>query len=216
MEMVINAVYYNPLLTLQILESQGWTNKFFSLWFSSMDAFSRVHDKKLCIVAIVALISIPADQIPPTVAVGWPRLLQGITSLFSSLPTALKNREEALKDDYQLDGGVYDENEEWDDDENNWDAGEEAEEEDLGDIKGESEAYLEFLNEEVSPTEHNYLRIGIDDFRSAILLTLTLLRRRSFPAPILTIVTTSSARMASFSNPRSTSLTPTPSSRPLC
>ncbi|KAJ4394935.1 Nonsense-mediated mRNA decay protein 5 [Neurospora sp. IMI 360204] len=163
MEMVINAVYYNPLLTLQILESQGWTNKFFSLWFSSMDSFSRVHDKKLCIVAIVALISIPADQIPPTVAVGWPRLLQGITSLFGSLPTALKNREEALKDDYHLDGASYDENEEWDDDENNWDAGEEGEEEDLGDVKGESEAYLEFLNEEAQKFSGTDLEYSDDE-----------------------------------------------------
>lgn len=76
MEMVINAIYYNPTLALQILEAKGWTNKFFSLWFSSMEHFSRVHDKKLCIVAIVALLGINPDQIPPSVSIGWPRLLQ--------------------------------------------------------------------------------------------------------------------------------------------
>jgi hypothetical protein len=76
MEMVIGAVYYNPILTLHILEMKGWTNKFFSLWFGSMDSFTRVHDKKLCIVAIVALLSINADQVPASVSIGWPRLLQ--------------------------------------------------------------------------------------------------------------------------------------------
>lgn len=76
MEMVINAIYYQPILALQVLESKGWTNKFFSLWFGSMDSFTRVHDKKLCIVAIVALLGLPADQIPTSVSVGWPRLLQ--------------------------------------------------------------------------------------------------------------------------------------------
>jgi hypothetical protein len=76
MEMVINAIYYNPILALQILESKNWTNKFFSLWFGSMDSFTRVHDKKLCIVAIVELLQLPADQIPASVSVGWPRLLQ--------------------------------------------------------------------------------------------------------------------------------------------
>lgn len=76
MEMIINAIYYNPILTLQVLESKGWTNKFFSLWFGSMDSFTRVHDKKLCIVAIVALLGLSADQIPASVSVGWPRLLQ--------------------------------------------------------------------------------------------------------------------------------------------
>jgi len=76
MEMVINAIYYNPILSLQVLETQGWTNKFFSLWFSSMDSFTRVHDKKLCMMGILSLLSIHPDQIPTSVSVGWPRLLQ--------------------------------------------------------------------------------------------------------------------------------------------
>lgn len=86
MEMVINAIYYNPVMALHILESKGWTNKFFSLWFGSMEAFSRVHDKKLCIVAIVSLLSLNADQVPASVSVGWPRLLQvGALPAFSFL-----------------------------------------------------------------------------------------------------------------------------------
>lgn len=76
MEMIINAIYYNPILTLQVLEQKGWTNKFFSLWFGSMDTFTRVHDKKLCIVAIVALLGLSPEHIPASVSVGWPRLLQ--------------------------------------------------------------------------------------------------------------------------------------------
>jgi len=91
MEMVINAVHYNPILTLQILESKGWTNRFFSLWFGSMNSFTRVHDKKLCIVAISSLLSINPEQVPASVSVGWPRLLQGITELFRTLPVAIKS-----------------------------------------------------------------------------------------------------------------------------
>src|SRR6266480_7026006 len=55
MEMVINCIYYNPATTLQILETHGWTNKFFSLWFSNIEHFNRVHDKKLSIVGIISL-----------------------------------------------------------------------------------------------------------------------------------------------------------------
>lgn len=91
MEMVINAVHYNPMLTLQVLESNGWTNRFFSLWFGSMSSFSRVHDKKLCIVAISALLSLNHEQVPASISVGWPRLLQGITELFRTLPLAMKS-----------------------------------------------------------------------------------------------------------------------------
>lgn len=152
MEMVINAIYYNPVLTLHVLESKGWTNKFFSLWFSSIESFTRVHDKTLSIVAIVALLTLNADHVPVSVQQGWPRLLQGIVRLFQTLPTAVKNREEALKDDYPLAGSAYDDDEE--DDEAEW-AGddtawtEEAENEEEVDAKDESTAYLEFLNEEV-------------------------------------------------------------------
>ena len=92
MEMVINAIYYNPVriarrsrnrrltllqvLTLHVLEAKQWTNKFFSWWFSSIDSFARVHDKKLSIAAIVALLTLNADQVPLSVQQGWPRLLQ--------------------------------------------------------------------------------------------------------------------------------------------
>ncbi|KAL1884211.1 hypothetical protein VTK73DRAFT_5347 [Phialemonium thermophilum] len=155
MEMVINAIYYNPLLTLQVLESKGWTNKFFSLWFGSMDSFTRVHDKKLCIVAIVALLSLDPSQIPASVSVGWPRLLQGITTLFKTLPVALKNRELALKEDIMLESGGYDDFEEddWGDDQ--WTAEDDAEEADTTETKDESTAYLEFLNEEAQKFSAN-------------------------------------------------------------
>jgi importin-7 len=92
MEMVINAIHYNPMLTLHILESKGWTNRFFSLWFGGMSSFKRVHDKKLCIVAISALLNVSAEQVPHSVSVGWPRLLQGIAELFRTLPAALASK----------------------------------------------------------------------------------------------------------------------------
>jgi hypothetical protein len=111
MEMVINAIYYDPILSVQILEAQGWTNKFFSLWFGSMASFTRVHDKQLCILAIIALLNIKPDQIPASVMVGWPRLLQvgylnryfsvrnallqdwqGIKILFDTLPEAMASK----------------------------------------------------------------------------------------------------------------------------
>ncbi|OBT50754.1 hypothetical protein VE04_07784 [Pseudogymnoascus sp. 24MN13] len=127
MEMVINAIYYNPVLALHVLEAKGWTNKFFSLWFGSIDAFSRVHDKTLAIAAI------------------------GIVRLFQTLPAAAKIREEALEDDYPLADGAYSDDEEeegveWGGEDTAW--AEEAEEEEDAEGKDESSAYLDFLNEE--------------------------------------------------------------------
>ncbi|KAL2256227.1 hypothetical protein VTK26DRAFT_1966 [Humicola hyalothermophila] len=165
MEMVINAIYYDPLLSLQILEAQGWTNKFFSLWFGSMSSFTRVHDKQLCILAIIALLNIKPDQIPASVMVGWPRLLQGIKILFDTLPEAMRNREEALKDDFQFDSGTYgydESDDEWDDEDANW-TGAENEEEPTGETKDESTAYLEFLNEEAQKLKATELEESEDE-----------------------------------------------------
>ncbi|PNP49445.1 hypothetical protein THARTR1_09767 [Trichoderma harzianum] len=152
MEMVINAVHYNPMLTLQVLETNGWTNRFFSLWFGSMSSFSRVHDKKLCIVAISALLGLNHDQVPASISVGWPRLLQGITELFRTLPSAMRNREDALRDDFTLDAGYdYVDEDEWDERDVAWNGDEEvgsAGDEESPETKDESAAYLEFLNEE--------------------------------------------------------------------
>lgn len=157
-EMVINAIYYNPILALQVLESHNWTNKFFSIWFGMIDTFRRVHDKKLCIAAISSLLTIRADQVPQSVQTGWPRLLTGATYLFRTLPAALKQREEAVK----ASDGVSDSLSEYasDDDAEDWadEPGAEGQEwgnvnaasvpDTKGDIKDESQAYLDFLSEE--------------------------------------------------------------------
>ena len=91
MEMIINAIYYNPIMALRTLETNGWTNKFFSSWFSNIEGLSRVHDKKLSIVAISALLTLRADEVPSSVQQGWPRLLQGVVRLFQTLPAAMKS-----------------------------------------------------------------------------------------------------------------------------
>ncbi|CEG80018.1 hypothetical protein RMATCC62417_14413 [Rhizopus microsporus] len=46
-EVVINCLYYNPVITLNLLEENNWTQGFFTLWFNTLSKFSRVHDKKL-------------------------------------------------------------------------------------------------------------------------------------------------------------------------
>ena len=166
LEMVINAIYYNPSIALHVLETNGWTNKFFSYWFSNIESFTRVHDKKLSIVTISTLLTLEAKDVPTSVQQGWPRLLQGIVRLFQTLPIAEKSkhdqiaclilpftnayvdREEATREsDLQLN----DEDEVGDDDDaEEWEGeGDAVEENETKDIKDESAAYLEFLTEEV-------------------------------------------------------------------
>lgn len=173
---------------MHVLEAKGYTNKFFSMWFSNIDSFTRVHDKKLSISAIVALLELNADQVPVSVQTGWPRLLQGIVRLFQTLPAATRHREDALKEDYPLDGGsAYDDDEDDDDwagDDNAW--AEEGENDDGGeeDAKDESTAYLEFLNEEVRDLElHMAAMLILSRLKSLVILratTMTNWARKAF------------------------------------
>jgi len=148
MEMVINAIYYNPRLSLTVLEANGWTNKFLSMWFYSIDSFTRVHDKKLSIGAITALLTLRADEVPTSVQQGWPRLLQGIVRLFQTLPAALKNREEAQREDEFGLSGDYDDDDEDEDEEWEGEDWENEETEETADVKDESTAYLDFLSQQ--------------------------------------------------------------------
>ncbi|POS84582.1 ARM repeat-containing protein, partial [Erysiphe pulchra] len=132
MEMIINAIYYNPALALHALESKGLASKFFGLWFSSIDSFPRVHDKKLSIAAIVSLLILSPDQ--------------GIIRLFQTLPAATKNREEALREDYSLENQYGDEDDEWNGDDTAWN--DEGEGDDDNDDKDDKNAYINYLNEE--------------------------------------------------------------------
>jgi hypothetical protein len=153
MEMVVNSIYYNPALALQVLEAKGLTNKFFSAWFSNIDNFRRVHDKKLSIAAISSLLTLKGNDVPPSIQQGWPRLLQGVTRLFQTYPAALKHREEATREsDYTFDEEEDDELEgenEWDG-EVEWNDQDEAEGAGDDDVADENTAYLDFLSQEVS------------------------------------------------------------------
>jgi hypothetical protein len=68
LEVVVNAFMYNPLASLAHLESKGVLQQFFMLWFSSLQLFSRVHDKKLVVIALSEFLRIPTPQMPALIA----------------------------------------------------------------------------------------------------------------------------------------------------
>ena len=76
------------MLTLQVLEQHGWTEGFFATWFSHLDVFRKVHDKKLVIITLSELLIVPVEQLPESLRVAWPQLLGTILSVFKTLPQA--------------------------------------------------------------------------------------------------------------------------------
>ncbi|KAJ7069358.1 armadillo-type protein [Mycena amicta] len=141
LEVLINSVLYNPAATLHIMEATqaGAARVFFDKWFATVADHAkmpRVHDKKLAIVAMCALLEMTPDQVPDTVKDGWPGIVGGALKIFKDLPAAIEARKslEELEDDDDdddvLEEKVLNMNE---DDEDVWD---------------EDSAYLEMLANE--------------------------------------------------------------------
>jgi hypothetical protein len=95
LEVLINAVLYNPGAALRIMESfkAGAARKFFDAWFSAIgdaDArLPRVHDKKLSILTLCALLELDPANVPETLKEGWPGIVGGALKLFHGLPKAI-------------------------------------------------------------------------------------------------------------------------------
>lgn len=127
LEVVIAGIYYNPVGTLALLDSKQCTDKLFGLWASKILKFSRVYDKKMCVLSLLSLLTMPVEQFSPFMATKLPLIIEMLTSLLETLPSALKHREElnnadpsSYYSDYENLGGsedVWGVNDEEDEDE---------------------------------------------------------------------------------------------------
>lgn len=95
LEVLINCILYNPSATLHIMESirTGTSRTFFDKWFEAITTdklLPRVHDKKLTILALCALLEMDPALIPGPVKEGWPQIVGGILCIFKDLPHAIE------------------------------------------------------------------------------------------------------------------------------
>ena len=88
LETVINCVLYNPVLAISFLDSRSWTMPFFQAWFKNVDAFNRVHDKRLSIFALCALLEVPSASLPKSLEGGWSFVMSALMKMFQTLPKA--------------------------------------------------------------------------------------------------------------------------------
>uniref|UniRef100_A0A8C9ZZL1 Importin 7 n=1 Tax=Sander lucioperca TaxID=283035 RepID=A0A8C9ZZL1_SANLU len=133
LQVAIAALYYSPPLLLNTLENLRFpnntepiTNHFITQWLKDVDCFLGLHDRKMCILGICALIDLEhRPQVVNQVAV---QLLPAAILLFNGLKRAYACRAEH-------------ENDEDDDDED----GEEDDDNGKDDIDEEGQEYLEML-----------------------------------------------------------------------
>jgi hypothetical protein len=90
-------VLYNAPAALHIMESQSpeKLQLLFKQWFELLQEdlyLPRVHDKKLSILAMCALLTVEASQVPPSLHEGWIGIVNGILMVFKSLPAAVAGK----------------------------------------------------------------------------------------------------------------------------
>ncbi|KAG8903898.1 hypothetical protein FRB99_002598 [Tulasnella sp. 403] len=102
MDNIVNALFYNPALTMAALEqTPGGSRAFFDKWFAAMHddkGLPRVHDKKLSILTLCELLKMDTNAVPPSLKDGWSGLVGGILALFKALPAAEARRNEMLEE----------------------------------------------------------------------------------------------------------------------
>lgn len=151
---ILDAIFYNPMLALQVLESQGATNAFFTSAIQLLPKFKRPHDCKVSIVAFLSVLSLPTESLPDTVRAGLQHVMRALIVQLKLLPSAVAKRKEVQRvlDEALEDSGDYDE-------------GAEEEFDDDADVQDDDNEYLEILAQEAARLRSRVSKIdgGEDD-----------------------------------------------------
>ncbi|XP_074271177.1 importin beta-like SAD2 isoform X2 [Silene latifolia] len=120
-QVIANALYYNPSFTLGVLHKLGVSAEIFNLWFQMIQQvkrngsranFKREHDKKVCCLGLTSLLSLPAEQLPVEALGRVFRLtLELLVAYKDQLAAAKENEAEDLDD---MDGFQSDDEDEED------------------------------------------------------------------------------------------------------
>uniref|UniRef100_A0A8C4R754 Importin N-terminal domain-containing protein n=2 Tax=Eptatretus burgeri TaxID=7764 RepID=A0A8C4R754_EPTBU len=99
LQVVIAALYYNPILLLATLETMRFpsstepiTAQFVNQWLTDAENFLGLHDRKVCVLGLCALMGL--DEQPEVVRQVAPRILPTLAMLFQGLKRAYASRAE--------------------------------------------------------------------------------------------------------------------------
>lgn len=112
LQVLIAALYYNPPLLFSILNKHAeFTAHFVKQWLHDTDCFLGVHDRKLCVLGLCTLISMPGRpavllEVAPKVMPALVLLFDGLKRAYAARAQEAAEEEESEDDD---DGGDFEE-----------------------------------------------------------------------------------------------------------
>lgn len=107
-QVLANCLYYNPVLTLNVLTKNGRTTAALGSWFTMLSArgssgkrkhHRREHDKKVCVLGLVSLLQVPAETLPADIRAGLGQIAATLVSLLADLKVQIAERKEAEAND---------------------------------------------------------------------------------------------------------------------
>ncbi|MCO5586566.1 hypothetical protein L7F22_040508 [Adiantum nelumboides] len=151
--MVANALYYNPGLSLSILQRMGVTSEVFQTWFNLLQErkksgqpahFRREHDKKVCILGLLSLLPLSTELMPQEVQAGLDQIFKAVLQLLMAYKQQLEEsakKQNVAEDDEELESSGS-ERDNWDNDlEDEDEDNDEADAEKLQKLAAEASAF---------------------------------------------------------------------------
>eukprot|EP00834_Sanchytrium_tribonematis_P002641 NODE_86_length_22075_cov_1.190253.p1 type:complete len:884 gc:universal NODE_86_length_22075_cov_1.190253:4274-6925(+) len=91
-EIVLNCIYYNPQISLTILDQKNCATTIFGFMVNQSESFKKLHDKKLLILSSCTILTSPLESIPPNLRVEIPKLLGFVTNRLQNYQDKLTSR----------------------------------------------------------------------------------------------------------------------------
>jgi hypothetical protein len=98
-----SALYYNPQLELVELEKRGVTQQVFAKWMKDAEGMDRWLPRKMTVLGLSALLTIPTPSLPPSIASAIPQLIDSVVRMSIALKEEAEKGEAEAKDDNILD-----------------------------------------------------------------------------------------------------------------
>jgi hypothetical protein len=98
-QVIGSALYYNPQMELVELEKRGVTSQVLGKWMQDAATMDRWLPRKLTVLGLTSLLTIPAASLPPSIAASLPALIHSTASL------SIKLKEDVEKGETSAAGG---------------------------------------------------------------------------------------------------------------
>jgi len=113
LQVIIAGIINNPVLVLQHLENMktpnspnGVTGDFLNQWMKDTDCFLGLHDRKVFILGVCSLLSVPEEHRPPAYIEHAPKLLPALLMIFNGLQLTYDKLEAEVEAEEQENGEI--------------------------------------------------------------------------------------------------------------